>query len=89
MRKQSRFVDGSLNPASLVHRACFRDRTVTFKNIEIDEEISSASIPIIEEILASILFSAFVKWYETGLNETNESEEVCSYAYGNQYERSC
>ena len=65
------------NSVQSMHRMCVRDRAVTFKDLEIEEEIPASTIPIIEEILADILFSAFVREKVFIHSETMDCLEEC------------
>ena len=48
------------NETEQTRRVCVRDRAVVFKESEAEETIPVESIPLIEEILADMLFASWV-----------------------------
>ena len=73
MKTRKRLTNNPQKKAETVHRVCVRDRVVVFKESEAEETIPVESIPLIEEIMADLLFASWVS-ERGGLSNSKETQ---------------
>lgn len=74
MRTRKKLGKNPQNGNETAQRVCVRDRAVVFKESEAEEFIPSESIPLIEEIMADLLFAAWVSERGCPSNSTQMEE---------------